>query len=300
MVSATVIFETCFHRGCSSASFMCTNPTASQARSSRLASRSTRTLTRSGYGRPSTIATGTPFHYCVRSLVPLPSWWRAFGLLLLVVASLSRTAHSVRSAARVMTTRRSTDDGNSGRVLVGQDLTIQPESSGRDVVLACIALVQDSRIFPDDNRLLRRVAWVETADGSDPRTYRSGYHGGVWQVEEELFQKTRDSNADPSLREVHQKLLRYFGVDWATLTWNELRRPLLSAIAARMVFGIQFDLLGESIPPPGKIEEQGIFWRKYHTAGPPSKSVQDFVRLVNQLEGEGKGISLQLAWVIEF
>ena len=55
------------------------------------------------------------------------------------------------------------------------DLTIVPESSGTAVVFASVSRIQLANIFPDDNRLLRRVAYVETRDGVDSDTYRYIY-----------------------------------------------------------------------------------------------------------------------------
>lgn len=52
------------------------------------------------------------------------------------------------------------------------DLTTVPETVGIDVVFASVSRIQQANIFPDDNRLLRRVAFAETRDGIDLDTYR--------------------------------------------------------------------------------------------------------------------------------
>lgn len=52
------------------------------------------------------------------------------------------------------------------------DLTTISETSGIDVVFASVSRIQQANIFPDDNRLLRRVAFAETRDGIDLDTYR--------------------------------------------------------------------------------------------------------------------------------
>lgn len=56
-----------------------------------------------------------------------------------------------------------------------QDLTLEPEASGTDVTFAAIGRIQISQVFPTDNRLLRRVAYVESRDGVDINTYRYMY-----------------------------------------------------------------------------------------------------------------------------
>lgn len=39
-----------------------------------------------------------------------------------------------------------------------------------------------SCLFNNDRLFLRRLAYVESRDGTDPKTYRQGYDGGIWQV----------------------------------------------------------------------------------------------------------------------
>ena len=70
----------------------------------------------------------------------------------------------------------------SGISCLGVDKTREPNTSGVDVVKATLRQIQDSNIFPDDNSFLRRLAYVESKDGTDSDTYRAGYHGGIWQV----------------------------------------------------------------------------------------------------------------------
>ena len=51
-------------------------------------------------------------------------------------------------------------------------MTVIPNTLGTPVVLVTVARIQQARIFPDDERLLRRVAHAETRDGLDSDTYR--------------------------------------------------------------------------------------------------------------------------------
>ena len=70
----------------------------------------------------------------------------------------------------------------TGISCLGVDRTREPNTSGEDVVKATLRQIQESNIFPNDNSFLRRLAYVESKDGTDPDTYRNGYHGGIWQV----------------------------------------------------------------------------------------------------------------------
>ena len=52
------------------------------------------------------------------------------------------------------------------------DLTREPGTNGSDVVQACIAIITQPGIFSEDQQLyLRRIAYVETRDGTDSDTY---------------------------------------------------------------------------------------------------------------------------------
>lgn len=67
----------------------------------------------------------------------------------------------------------------SGQV---NDQTRVPGASGADIVEAVISLIHESCIFPNDRLYLRRLAYVESNDGTDTSTYRPGYDGGIWQA----------------------------------------------------------------------------------------------------------------------
>ena len=62
------------------------------------------------------------------------------------------------------------------------DMTLQPQANGHDVVEAVVNLIRDSCLFADDKRFLRRLAYVESQDGTAASTFRFGYYGGIWQV----------------------------------------------------------------------------------------------------------------------
>lgn len=167
----------------------------------------------------------------------------------------------------------------------GVDLTLQPETSGPDVVFTSVGRIRASGIFPDDNRLLRRIAYVETRDGVDLNTYRAGYNGGIWQVDEDIFNQTQDTTANPQLLGFFEGLRDAFGpeIDWPNATWVDLRKPFFSAIAARLYFQI----VGEVIPPVGDILGQGEYWVEHYSSD-PEDSAERFVQFVNDFESEGK------------
>ena len=67
-------------------------------------------------------------------------------------------------------------------VAAGVDRTLTSEAKGGVVVDAVVDRIRSNCIFGDDRLFLRRLAYVETSDGVDTKTYRPSYHGGIWQV----------------------------------------------------------------------------------------------------------------------
>ncbi len=171
--------------------------------------------------------------------------------------------------------------------VLGLDLTLRPEASGTNVVLASLQLIEREEIFRPDNRLARRIAYVETRDGLDDDTYREGYDGGIWQVDENLFNKTQDVEAYPQLTAYYEQLRISFGVDWPTTRWVDLRRPFFSALGSRLYFS----LVDELVPMAGDLSAQGEYWKRHYNSN-PEDTVELFVDRVDSFELEGGGACL--------
>lgn len=67
-------------------------------------------------------------------------------------------------------------------VSAATDTTIQPNAFGTAVVEAVVNIIRQSCLFADDRRFLRRLAYVESQDGTGANAFRPGYYGGIWQV----------------------------------------------------------------------------------------------------------------------
>ena len=157
---------------------------------------------------------------------------------------------------------------------IGQvDQTIIPETSGEAVVEAVIARIQRAAIFSDDRTLLRRIAYVESRDGTDQQTYRTGYNGGIWQVDEDRLQATRSV---PELENARQEILFSFDIVWSTVTWADLRRPLYSGLAARLLLAN----VQQEIPFASEIAQQANYWKQYYNQ---NGTVQQFIDDVTAL-----------------
>lgn len=162
----------------------------------------------------------------------------------------------------------------------GADHTIQAGASGPSVVRAVIDKVE--AVFGNDDQFLRRVAYVESTDGTHSDTYRDGYHGGVWQVDETGFRDTQDVASHPGLTARYELIMQEFGIDWHEVEWTDLRKPLYSGLAARL------KLLNTQEPIPCDVSGQAAYWKRHYNTelggGTEQKFIND-VRNLRSIEG---------------
>jgi len=165
-------------------------------------------------------------------------------------------------------------------VAAGQkDQTQEPDAKGAGVVEATCSRIEASCVFGEDKLFTRRVAYVESYDGADPKTFRDGYYGGIWQVDRSMFDKTQSSSTKTYLQPYFNDIKKAFGIDWAKLTWQDLTKPLHSALAARLY--VEYESRNDKTGIPRSIDDQSKFWVKYYRT---SGSAKDFVSSASRLE----------------
>ena len=86
-------------------------------------------------------------------------------------------------------------------------------------------------------------------------------NGGIWAVSEGAFTSIQ-IDSDPFLVQKRVQILLTFGINWEALQWNELSKPLYSALAARLVLFTA----SQSIPSDSDIIAQAQFWRQNYNA----------------------------------
>ena len=154
------------------------------------------------------------------------------------------------------------------------NMTLQEGASGADVVKSVVSDIQS--LFGDDKQFLRRVAYVESKDGTDPNTYRSGYCGGIWQVDVAGFNDTQATGSHPKLVAKYEKIKDRFGIDWPKVEWSDLKKPLYSGLAARLF------LLNIPASIPSDIPGQAKYWKDhYNKTG--KGTVEKFIKDVEAL-----------------
>lgn len=96
---------------------------------------------------------------------------------------------------------------------------IASEGKGEDAVCQTIALIQKSGIFADDANILRRIAYTESQFGVHPNTYRSGYNGGIWQVDKIGFEDAKDVINHPGLKKLWPKIEKLLNKQMINIKW---------------------------------------------------------------------------------
>lgn len=161
------------------------------------------------------------------------------------------------------------------------DVTRELETNGTIIVQDCIAVLDQSGIFEYDDQMLRRIAYAETQDGNDPSTY-SNFNGGIWGLNETKYNETKtNAHKLAQLQKVMPEISRILGINWLNTTWDDLRKPLYSAIAARLYMLILANYTID-IPLGSEVSDQGVYWSRYYTSS--NGTASDFVDRVTELD----------------
>lgn len=141
------------------------------------------------------------------------------------------------------------------------------KAKGPSVVEAVVDKINELGIFPSDHKLLCRIAWVESKYGQDRRTYRTGYHGGIWQVDSIGHLETRTRSG---LLKYWNAINTKLGIDWTRTTWSDLEKPLYSGLAARLYLA--------RIPAriPTDLSSQAQYWKIHYNTKTGRGSAQKF------------------------
>jgi hypothetical protein len=160
--------------------------------------------------------------------------------------------------------------------------------AGEELVERTVCTVQE--IFcetglGDASEFLKRIAKAESDYGRHGATYRSGYFGGIWQIDISGFKATKEIETHPSLIELHNAINVHFSAaglrefDWMQQSWQICVIPLFSCIAARLY------LAAIPMAIPANLISQAHYWKRYYNTPRGKGTVAHFVR-VNKGEKE--------------
>lgn len=158
------------------------------------------------------------------------------------------------------------------------NLITTPGASGSAVVEATVSRIQQSCIFGDDRRFLRRLAYVETLDGTDA-TFNGGNSGGIWKISTSAF-TTLTAQSGSVLNSYLPKIQAEFGINTNTVTYSDLNKPLYSALAAAL-YTVYVIAASPVRDLPRSINNQANFWATYYR---PGSSSSTFISRANSFE----------------
>jgi len=99
------------------------------------------------------------------------------------------------------------------------------------------------------------------------------------QVDKKMFQQTQRTWFNYVLKKYVMDIQKTFGIDWPSIEWKDLRKPLYSALGARLYVSYKSRMSGDNIPR--SIEEQARFWQTHYR---PDGDEQHFNTLAMKLE----------------
>ena len=131
-------------------------------------------------------------------------------------------------------------------------------------------------------RLMYGIAGTESRYGTDPGTHapraliKNGpiepYYGGIFQIDPKGFEDTQNTKSHRSLTRHYKTIQDAYGIDWPSQTWKDMRSPLKSALAARLL------LLNKGDPIPATRWGRAKYW-KDHYNGPTGKGkIEDYLK----------------------
>ena len=107
------------------------------------------------------------------------------------------------------------------------------------------------------------------------RTYAGNNDGGIWQLSETKYLATKTVN-----QQLLKDIAAHINIDWTATVWSDLRKPLFSALAARLYF----EVITAEIPLSPDISAQGSYWATYYTSSGGTQT--DFVNAINELSAK--------------
>ena len=162
----------------------------------------------------------------------------------------------------------------------GNSQTETTNARGKAVVDAVLRRFKTSNYETDPVVLqfLCRIACVESNFGNDPNTFRAGYYGGIWQVDRKGFMETKNYKSHPNITIRHIEVKTAFGITWIKIPWKECRKPLYSALAARLFLNNIPDQI------PSTIQAQAAYWKQFYNTACGAGTVKEFKMRVDNCE----------------
>lgn len=147
---------------------------------------------------------------------------------------------------------------------------LRPQSKGEGIVDDSISVVES--LFPGGGDFLKRIARAESNFGQARDTFRESGDKGIFQIREVGFEATKDTASHPNLQRAHDRIRDELGIDWQSVEFSDLDKPLIAALAARLF------LLRIPEPIPETLEGQAEYWKKFYNTALGKGTVEGFIK----------------------
>ena len=101
------------------------------------------------------------------------------------------------------------------------------------------------------------------------------------QVDEKMFESTKPLPSNPRLLRYLTDIKENFDIDWQSVEWKDLCKPLYSALGARLFVAFKCANDSDDGSVPRSIEDQAAIWRTYYR---PEADEQHFITMTAKLE----------------
>jgi hypothetical protein len=175
-----------------------------------------------------------------------------------------------------------------------EDWMNRDNANGLEVMEEVLRQLDKSHIFPPDYGFMRRVAYVETRNGTVTAAVNTPHNlchkaVGMWGITEYVFHHMKveiqgNITKYQKLIAASEDICAEFGVNVTGPEKLNMRNPLVSGIAARFYFYYQVILNNMALPNnelPEDLDGQAIFFMKSYM----KTDINKFLKDVNELEG---------------
>ena len=161
-------------------------------------------------------------------------------------------------------------------------------TSGSEVVNKVLEILECSEVFEDDQNFMRRLAYVETKDGTEGQGTT-----GIWNV---TVQHLEAMNyivvvGNASISEVASQTCTELGVDIIRAVRSpnsqDLSNPLVSGVVARFYLHYVTVVNGQQIPLAEEKGGQATFWKSHFKMDAETATTDHFKEHVDELKLQG-------------
>jgi len=132
-----------------------------------------------------------------------------------------------------------------------------------------------------NEQFMREMAYVASQDGERPGG--SGVKGGIWRLDEKVFKETQSYN----YFSVYQRICEAFCIDWVTVTYEDLGKPLYSGLAVA-IYMYHLDMVGNGLPVGALDRTKATFWLTFFQMNQHQSVSIWFIYIAQLRREEGK------------